>query len=192
MKRFSVALVAVAICMLIAASASAQANLALRGIGLKAGIVNAENVDATLGGTLVFDLGTVHPSIALESYAGFWSQTDNSFGFEYGVRDFSFGAKGKYMFETSNPTVQPYLGTGLGFHVLNAHVDSPAISLGGNVIDPGYSASDTNLKVGWDLGGGLRIDHGGKYAFVGDAWYTLVSDVSQFSMMIGAVYMFGR
>jgi len=192
MKRVTVFLTAVAICTLAAFDASAESNLALNGIALKAGVVNPDNVDLTLGAALVFDLGTIHPKVAFESYAGYWSQTDNAYGSEFGVRDFAFGAKGKYMFSNSNPTVQPYAGAGLGFHVLNAHVETPAAYSGGTLLFPGISASETDLKVGLDLGGGLRIDRGSKFAFIGDAWYTLVSDVSHFSIMVGAEYMFGR
>lgn len=192
MKRISVALAVVAICTMIAAGASAQANVALRGIGLKAGVVNPDNIDATLGIGVIFDLGTLHPDVAFESYAGFWSQTESDFGAEVGVKDFNFGGKAKYMFKTSNPTVQPYAGAGLGFHVLNAHAESSPVYFGGSLVYPGYSASDTDLKIGLDLGGGLRIDRGSQFAFVTDAWFTIVSDVSHFSLMVGGVYMFGR
>lgn len=192
MKRISLAVAAFAICTMIAASASAQANVGLRGLGLKAGLVNPENVDATLGLGLIFDLGTLHPNVAFESYAGYWSQTEDDFGGEFGVRDFAFGAKAKYMFKTSNPTVQPYAGAGLGLHILNAHAESDPVYFGGSLVFPGYSVSDTETRVGLDLGGGLRIDRGSQFAFVGEGWFSVVSDVSHFSLMVGAVYMFGR
>ncbi|MCI0452296.1 MAG: outer membrane beta-barrel protein [Candidatus Latescibacteria bacterium] len=192
MKRFSMALAAVAFCTLVAADASAQANLSLRGIGLKAGVVNPEDLDTTLGLGLVFDLGTIHPNWALESYAGYWSQTEEEFGAEFGIKDFSFGAKTKYMFKTKNPTLQPYVGGGLGLHVLNAHAEIDPVSIGGTVVFPGSSADDTELRVGFDLGGGLRIDRGQQFAFIGEGWFSVVSDASHFSLMVGAVYMFGR
>ena len=191
MKRVSVALVAMAICTLMAANVSAAANLALRGIGLKVGIVNPEDVDLTLGAGLIFDLGTVHPNIALESYAGFWSQTEEVYGSEFRVRDFAFGAKGKYMFKISNPSVQPFAGAGLGLHFVSANAETPPFSFGGITI-PGYSVGDTDTELGLDLGGGLRIDTGSRFSFVGEGWFTLVSDVNHFSLMAGAVYMFGR
>jgi hypothetical protein len=190
MKRVTVAMAVIAVCTMIAASASAEANLALRGIGLKGGIVNPEDVGSTLGLGLVLDMGTLHKNVAFESYAGYWSQTDEGFGAEYGVRDFSFGSKAKYMFATSDPTVQPYAGAGLGIHVLNAHAETSAFSFGGQTI-PGYSASDTYVKLGMDIGGGIQIDRGNQFAFLADAWYT-ISDVSYFSLMVGGVYMFGR
>jgi hypothetical protein len=49
------------------------------------------------------------------------------------------------------------------------------------------------VEFGLDLGGGLRIDRGGRFAFIGDAWFSVVSgDASHFSVMAGAVYMLGR
>jgi len=185
-------MVAMAFCTLFAADASAQASVSLRGIGLKVGVVNPEDLDATLGLGLVFDLGTLHPNVAFESYAGYWSQTEDAYGAEFGVRDFSFGAKAKYMFKTSNPTVQPYAGGGLGLHFMNAHADVDPVYFGGTLVFPGSSVSDTETKLGVDLGGGLRIDRGSQFSFFGEGWFSIVSDISQFSLMVGAEYMFGR
>jgi hypothetical protein len=192
MKRLSAVIAAVAICTVLAPYASAETNLALRGIGLKAGVVNPDEIGSTLGLGLIADLGTIHPNVALESYAGYWSQTESDFGAEVGVKDFSFGGKAKYLFNVSNPTVQPFAGAGLGLHVLNANVDIPAVTVGGSTIFPATSMSDTDVKVGLDLGGGLRLDRGSQFSFLGEAYYSIVSDVSQFSVMVGAVYMFGR
>ncbi len=192
MKRFSMVVAAVAVCTLVTVDAFAAANLSLRGIGLKAGVVNPEDLDMTLGVGLVFDLGTIAPNWALESYAGYWSQSEEFFGTEFGVRDFAFGGKTKYMFKTKNPSVQPFVGGGLGFHVMTAHAEIAPVYFGTTLVLPGSSADDTEFKVGADLGGGLRIDTGGQFAFIGEGWFTLVSDVSHFSLMAGAVYMFGR
>jgi hypothetical protein len=184
--------VVVAICTLHVANASAQANLALRGIGLKAGLVAPDNVDTTVGFGLIFDLGTVAPQFALESYAGYWSQGESAYGVEAGVSDYSFGGKVKYMFTTSNPTIQPYAGAGLGLHVLDLHGETPPLYFGGSLMFPGTSYDDTQVKLGMDLGGGIKIDRGNTFAFIADSWFSIVSDVSQFSLMVGAVYMFGR
>lgn len=192
MKRVSAALAAAAFCTLLAVDASAQANLAPRGIGLKVGVVNPEDLDSALGIGLIFDLGTIHPNIGFETYAGYWSQTEEDFGAEVGVRDFSFGAKAKYLFQTSKPSLQPFAGGGLGLHVLNAHADIDPVYFGNTLVFPGSSDSDTEVKVGLDLGGGLRYDAGSQFAFFGEGWFSIVSDVSQFSLMIGAEYMFGR
>jgi hypothetical protein len=191
MKGFKTGLLALALCTLLVANASAQANLALRGIGLKMGVVNPEQVDATFGLGLMFDLGTIHPQWALESYAGWWSQGEEAYGMEAGVTDYSFGGTVKYLFETSNPTLQPFAGAGLGLHIYDMHAETAPVYFGGTLLYPGSSYNDTEVELGLDLGGGLRIDRGNQFAFMTDAWFT-ISDVSQFSLMIGGIYMFGR
>jgi len=191
MKAVSAVVIAVAICTLVAADASAEANLALRGIGVRAGVVNPEDVDATFGFSLVMDLGTIHPNWALETNAGFWSQSESFYGYEYGLNDFSFGSRVKYLFPVSNAILQPYAGAGLGLHIFNAHAETNAVYYGGTLLYPGQRVENTDLELGLDLGGGLFIDQGGSWAFTTDAWFT-VCDVSQFSLMAGAVYMFGR
>src|SRR5262245_47257439 len=192
MKRIIALLAVVAICTLHAATASAQANVALQGIGLKAGLVSPDNVDTTVGFGLIFDLGTVHPQFALETYAGYWSQGEDSYGVSADVTDYSFGGKVKYMIATSNPTIQPYAGAGLGLHVLDLHGETPPMYFGGSLLFPGTSYDDTDVKLGLDLGGGVKIDRGNTLAFVSDAWISVVSDVTQFQLMVCAIYMFGR
>lgn len=191
MKRIIALLGVVAICTLHAATASAQANIALRGIGLKAGVVNPEDVDATLGLGLIFDLGTIHPQFALETYAGWWSQGESAYGAEASFSDYSFGGRVKYLFETNKPSIQPYAGAGLGLHVFDSHAEVAPVYFGNTLVFPGTSFDDTDLELGLDLGGGIRIDQGSQFAFMSDMWLT-ISDVTQFSLMIGAVYMFGR
>jgi hypothetical protein len=192
MKQVKLIAAAAALCTLVASGATAAPNVALQGIGLKAGFVNPENVSSTLGFGFVFDLGMLAENVAFESYAGYWSQSDDAFGTEFGVRDFAFGSKAKYMFATSNPTVQPYVGGGLGLHILNAHVESPAYYSGGTLVIPGYSASDTEVRLGMDLGGGVKIDRGNTFSFFSEAYFSIVSDLTHFSFMVGAEYMFGR
>ena len=50
----------------------------------------------------------------------------------------------------------------------------------------------TPRHLGLDLGGGLRIDRGSQFSFFGEGWFSIISDISQFSLMVGAEYMFGR
>jgi hypothetical protein len=75
---------------------------------------------------------------------------------------------------------------------MSAHVDTEPVYFGGSLIYPGTSVSDTETKIGLDLGGGLRIDRGSQFAFIGEGWFSIVSDISQFSLMVGLEYMFGR
>jgi hypothetical protein len=64
--------------------------------------------------------------------------------------------------------------------------------MGNTLIFPGYEVEDSEVRLGLDLGGGLKIDNGGQFAFVGEGWFSVVSDASHLSFMVGAIYMFGR
>jgi hypothetical protein len=192
MKRFAVILLSVTLCALVTSNALAQSSLALRGIGLKIGMVDPEDVDATFAFGLVADLGTITPDITLESHINIWSITnDMTGGGEVLVRDIVLGAKGRYMFSTSSPSVKPFAGAGLGFHILRSGVDIPAMYYGSTMIMPAISESDTEIKIGLDIGGGILGDINQNWAIQGEAWYSIVSDISQFSLQIGMIYKLG-
>lgn len=192
MKRFAVLLTSVILCAFISSTACAQSNIAMRGIGIKIGMVDPEDVDATFQFGLVADLGTITSNVSLESYMNFWSIKNGMMGGgEVIVRDIAIGAKGKYIFSIANPAIKPFAGGGLGFHILRAGVDIPAVYYGGSMIMPAISESDTEIKIGIDIGGGIRGDISQKWAVQGEAWYSIVSDFSQLSLQIGLLYKFG-
>jgi hypothetical protein len=66
------------------------------------------------------------------------------------------GGKVKYMFQTTNPTIQPYAGAGLGLHILDLHGETPPMYFGGSLLFPGQSYDDTDVKLGLDLGADSR------------------------------------
>jgi hypothetical protein len=192
MKLLAVILVSVILCTLISSNAFAQSNLALRGIGVKIGMVDPEGVDTAFEFGLVADLGTITPNVSLESHVNFWSvKNDIAGGGEVSVRDFVFGAKGKYIFSTVNPVIKPFAGAGLGFHILRSGIDIPAIYYGGSMIMPAVSESDTEIKIGLDIGGGILGDINQSWAVQGEAWYSIVSDINQLSLQIALLYKLG-
>jgi outer membrane protein W len=156
--------------------------LGLRAIGGSLGFVSPDNVDGTFTLGIFADCGRITPNIALEPRIDYWSKSQGAFGSEASIRDVSLGVRGKYLFESSNPKLQPFAGAGLSMHFLHSEV---------NISDPGFpamsvSASDT--KLGLDLGGGIATPIGPRSAFLGEAWYSIVSDFSQFSMKAGLSY----
>lgn len=192
MKQFIVILISVTLCAFISSNAIAQSNLTLRGIGVKIGIVDPEDVDTALEIGFIADLGTITPNVSLESHVNFWSiKNDIPGGGEVHVRDIVFGVKGKYMFSISNPVITPYAGAGLGFHILSSGVDIPAVYFGGEMIMPAISESDTEIKIGLDIGGGIQGDINQRWAIQGETWYSIVSDISQLSLQIALLYKLG-
>jgi hypothetical protein len=188
MKRVVTIVTLAAVCILAMASTAGATGVGLRGIGGHLTIVSPEDIDATLGFGILADFGTVGTTkIGIESFMGYWSQSEEAYGAEMSVSDLIIGGRGKYMFEVSNPVVHPYLGAGLAFHFVSMGIDIAPVDLGGFVV-PGTSVEDDEFKVGLDFGGGLTVDVSEKVSLLGDSWISMVSDVSQFALRLGMVY----
>lgn len=192
MTKSGAFLLIIAICTIVAAAVPASAAVGLQGLGFRVGVVDPDGVDATIGLGLVMDMGSITPNVALEGYSKLWWQSEGAFGTEWSVRDVAFGARTTYRFDVGNPGIRPYAGGGLGIHVMTAEVSTAPVIVGGTVLYPGSSIDDTELHLGLDLGGGVRFDSGGKYAFLTEFWYSVVNDFSHVALNVGLVYMFGR
>jgi opacity protein-like surface antigen len=191
MKRFTAVILSLVLCAFVASAASAQANMGLRSVGFGVGVVDPEDIDMTVSFGFYSDWGTIRPNLHLETYLGYWRQTEGIPGFgEFFVSDFTAAARAKYVFDVINPTVKPFAGGGLGFHIVSAGIDVPSTDVSGYVI-PGYSLDDTELKLGIDLGGGMIFDVSQSVAVQTEAWYSAVSDVSQLSLRAGLIFKLG-
>lgn len=186
MKRTSLFL-AFAACALVAPAAMAQSNLGLKNLGVAVGLVSPENVDATFSIGAFADWGTIAPRIGLESRLDYWTHSENSFGIDASIHDVTLGARGKYFFEVANPKIRPFAGAGLGLHFIGAEVAIPP--QGGF---PAMKASDSQTKLGLDLGGGFATAISPRADFLGEVWYGVVPDVSQFSLRAGLSYKLGQ
>ena len=184
MKRKALFLV-LALGLLSAQQAMAQSNIGLRAIGATAAFVSPENSDGTFGLGVFADLGQIAPHIGLEPHIEFWSKSVDEFGASSSLRDVTVGARGKYYFEVQNPKIRPFAGAGLGLHFLHSEVSTTL---------PGFgpmSASASDAKLGLDLGGGLATPINAKNDFRAEAWYGIVSDVSQFALRVGISHKLG-
>lgn len=165
--------------------ATSHSSMGLRAIGGAVGFVSPENVDGALTLGVFADCGRITPRIGLEPHLDYWSETQESFGTKATLSDVILGARGKYYFEVANPRIQPFAGAGLGIHMLHAKV---------TVTEPGFPdlvAEDSESKLGIDLGGGVMMPVGPRTDMLGEMWYGIVSDVSQFSMRLGLSYHIG-
>jgi opacity protein-like surface antigen len=184
MKRYVLFLV-IALCATAPPGAMAQSDMGLKSLGAAVGYVSPDNLDGTFGIGAFANWGMITPRIGLESRLDFWSWSESAFGAESKVRDVSLGARGKYFFNTANPRLQPFVGAGLALHFVKAEV---------SVEVPGFppmSVSDSETKLGLDLGGGLSIPMSPRTAFLGELWYGIVPDVSQFSLRAGVSFAIG-
>ena len=179
-------LLALALCGLVARDAAAQSHLRLDRIGGAIGYVSPEHIGGTLGLGVFADLGTIAPRIGLETRLDYWSSSDQLYGTKTSVHDVTLGARGKYFFPAPGSKFRPFAGAGLGFHVLHAEITIP--------VTPGVpemTIGDSQTKLGLDLGGGATTSVGPRTDLLGEIWYGIVSDVSQFSLRVGLSYKLG-
>lgn len=174
MKRLCVGLVGFLLFVGAPRFAMAQSDLGLKGAGVHLGIVNPEDMDATFGFGAFADLGTLAPNLRLSSHLDYWSESEDAGPGEVSVRDLALGMRGRYMFPVANPRLQPYAGAGVGLHFLRSEVDVP-----------GFSADDSDTKLGIDLGGGLMAPMTPNTDFLAELWYGIVDDFSQLSLRAG-------
>ena len=102
------------------------------------------------------------------------------------MSDIAIGARTKYHFEVKNPKFRPYAGVGPGMHFIHAEETIPA---GG-----GFSAltvDDSRTNLGLDLGGGVATALSPRSDLMGELWYGVITDVSQFSMHVGMSFKLG-
>jgi len=174
-------------CLLVLAtgSAFAQSDLGFKSVGVATGFVSPEDLDGTFSIGVFVDHGYIAPRLGLESRIDFWSTSEEAFGTELAVSDVTMGARAKYYFEVNHPTIRPFAGAGLGIHLLHAKA---TLSMPGF---PDETVSDSETKLGLDIGGGLAVPMNPRWDFNGELWYGIVSDVGQFSIRAGFEYKLG-
>ncbi|HEX5031032.1 MAG TPA: outer membrane beta-barrel protein [Candidatus Eisenbacteria bacterium] len=191
MKKICAFALSFVVCMAVSQNAWAKSNIGLTKLGVDAGIVDVDGGGSTLGLGVTADMGTFSKDVRFSLHGGYWSDTEESFGAEAGIRDISFGARARYMFHMDSPKFQPYAGGGLGLHFFRASVTIPDIDMGGGFIIPGEEFSDTTTKVGLDLSGGFFVPMSAKTDFTTDITYTL-SDIDQFALKAGVMFKVGN
>lgn len=129
--------------------------------------------------------------MAFSSQVSYWSKSEQAFGTEASIRDLSVGARVKYLFSVSSPKFQPYAGGGLGLHFFHTKVQIPDMDLGGGVIVPGFTSSESTTKLGLDMGGGVSTPLNPKTSLYGEMWYTL-ADIDQLSMKVGVSFLLSK
>lgn len=168
--------------VLISTQSSAQSNMGLKAIGVRGAFVNPEDLKSTAGFGVFADLGTITGSIGVETHVDYWSQSEDVTGVKSSVHDIALGARGKHTFALQNTGIQPFIGTGVSVHFLNAKVTDSN--------DPSLSGTDSSTKIGLDLGGGIAAQLTDQIDFRTEAWYVM-SDMSQFSLNMGLAMKLG-
>lgn len=142
-------------------------------VGVGAGYVDPSNI----GGTVWLTGGArfnVSSNVVLEPELGYWQKSESYQGLvDASVKDFNLGANVLYAFP-SKGKASFWAGAGLGAHVLK-----------GAIGFPGFSASDSETKIGGQLLAGVDYKIGSSMSLFGGARYDLVSDFNQFKIYAG-------
>jgi opacity protein-like surface antigen len=191
MKKAITVLVFSVFCIVPMQNAWAKSDIRFTHLGVQGGLVDPEGASNTLGIGAVAELGTIAPRYHLASYLTYWNKSETAYSAEASIRDISFSTRVKYEFPMASGKVQPYLGAGLGLHFLRSSVTIPDMDLGGGLILPGYTISDTATKLGVDLGGGLHTPVSATTNFFTDVWYTM-SDVDELALYAGFTFQLAK
>jgi hypothetical protein len=188
--------IAVFACVLISlvwtAEAAAQVNLGLRGVGVRAGLVDPENVETTYVIGLFTGLGSIHPRLSLESYVNYWEKSRQmSSAGDLSVRDIAIGARVEYSVPMPSSIAAPFVGVGLSIHFLNGTAHGPGYATGSV---PAIKAPlvDSDTRLGLDVGGGVRATASSNIDIVGEMMYSFVDEFGFFSLTVGLVYNLAR
>jgi opacity protein-like surface antigen len=189
MKRLFAMLVCFLAVSAMTSTAMAAADIGLKGIGVRVGVVDPDNLDTTVGFGILMDLGTFHPNVSFETYANYWSNSFDVGLAESSFRDIAIGAKARYLINTARPTIHPFVGAGASVHMLHTEASTPEMDMGGIII-PAFNVDASDTKFGMDVGGGLRAGVADRIDIIGEAWYTFVTDFNQLTATGGLVFKF--
>ena len=193
MRNLVLALAIVVLCTTGAQSAFAKSDMGLTAVGGQLGIVDPEGVDTALGFGAFADWGTIAPQFRLKTHLDYWSKSeDMGFGAEASLTDIAFTTRTHYMISVDSRKFQPFVGGGLGLHFVKAEVSIPDVDLGGGVIVPGMTVSDSSTELGIDFGGGFATPLSPKADLNGELWYSIVDNFDQVSLKVGVAFKLGQ
>lgn len=176
MKRLFVVAVIMCVSALTFSSATAQSPVGLRAVGIEAGWVSPENIDATWGLSAFFDIGMPMNNLYLEPFIDYWSKSEEiSSNVDFTYSDWAVGGKLKYVVPTSMPTWQPFIGAGVAAHILKAEMD------GSDALFSDLSET----KLGYHIGGGMAFGVHDQVDLMTEAWYSVVEDFNQTTVKAG-------
>ncbi|MBD3232928.1 MAG: outer membrane beta-barrel protein [candidate division Zixibacteria bacterium] len=162
--------------------AFSQSMIGLQAIGGKVGYVDPEDIDGTFGFGAIADLGTFMPQFGWEAEVTYWSTSVGDLDF----RDIAIVTSGKYSFPMPESKLAPFIGGGLGLHMLKASFEYVDPFTGQTVED-----DETDSKFGFHILGGTEMELSPMIDGFAEFRYTLVEDFNQIWLMAGIKYNLG-
>ena len=156
-------------------------DIKINSVGGHLGFVSPNDGDATVSFGVDVPLGSVTKyKVKLKSSLEYWSA--NSANADYS--DFIVSAYGLYSFKRmSKYKISPYTGAGVSMHFYKSSVNT-------TVLASTVKVKSTSTNLGLDLVAGGIYDWRKKIDLFSEVKYRIVSDASQLSIVIGAIYKF--
>lgn len=152
--------------------------------GIRVGYVAPEDpLESTIGfgAEVGFGMTTV-PNFTFCLEGNYWSKnySEDILGetWDFTFSDISVGVSAVYTFSEVSPKVHPYIGGGLGLHMIKAETEFLGISV-----------SDTDNKFGGHAFGGVNVPITPLVSFIAEARYTIV-DPDHLGVYGGLTYSF--
>lgn len=152
--------------------------------GIRAGYVMPNDIDNTVGFGAELGFGLSVPNLGFSIEGGYWSKSysENLAGTTWDAKfsDLNFGLSGKYEYPAIPNQFHPYVGAGIGYHMLSVETSILGISV---------SADDN--KFGAHFFGGFRVPFNPVVSAFVEARYTVV-DPDYFGIYGGINYGFAK
>lgn len=180
-------------------------NLEFRGVGLDFGAVWPANVDRTMSFGVRADMGFAGPNVRVAPAIRFWSSTVDEAEVERladQIRrlcelqagavcppfnlgeversDLELAVDAHYLFPTGY-TLRPYLGGGLGIHLLNGRGESIDDTFVEDLLD--------SVSPAVNVLGGIHLPLGASIELMTEGRLVLVSDVRYATVLVGATWI---
>lgn len=191
MLRTTIAgLVAISSVLALAPMATAQADLGLKGLGVKAGFALPEDpIDNTFALGAHGRFGTVMPSLAVDGFVDLWfSGYDEAFvgySYDWSWTQIAVGALAKYLIPVTG-NITPYVAGGLALHYGRFSWDTDVPAYPGAAT----SYSDSDLDIGIHLVGGAQMPLSPTMDGVAELKYAL-DGADYIALTVGVVFKMG-
>jgi len=201
MKKNFIVILALVLCLNLPELSFGQAD---KGLGVKFGVVDPQNLGATVGFGALVELGRISPKLNLTIDFEYWAKSQKSEvnlnfiglpstnAFEASFRDLAIGGTLKYIFPTRTSKISPFAGGGLGLHILRTKTKTPGFGIPGfedpDFEFPASEQSHSNTKIGLRFAGGLSFKLGARTDGFGEVRYWLVDDFNTAAVLAGIVF----
>jgi len=175
-----------------------------KGLGVKFGVVDPQNLGATVGFGALVELGRISSKLNLTLDLDYWAKSQKSEvnldfiglsltnAFEASFRELAIGGTLKYIFPTKTSKISPFAGGGLGLHILRTKTKTPGFAIPGfgepSLEFPESEQSNTSTKIGLRFVGGLSFKLGARTDGFGEVRYWLADDFNTAAILAGIVY----